>query len=355
MQLSFNNKNKEFTIALRKRVDEYFASKGNQLTGNRKVYLKTVILVSIAVASYLILVLASPPVWAAVMLCIILGIDFAAIGFNVMHDGAHGSYSKRPWVNEMMAYSLNLMGGCAYFWKQRHNLNHHNNTNIEGHDEDIDIRPFIRTNVNQPRYWFHKYQHIYASVLYGLSYIAWIGGKDFKRYFTGRIAETKMKKMDPKEHVIFWVTKLVYFTIIILIPGFSVGFINTLIGYSILCIACGIVLSFVFQLAHVVEHTDFPMPVENTNKIDEDWTIHQLATTANFATENKIISWYVGGLNYQVEHHLFPRVNHIHYPAISKLVKEVCKQFNVRYIEYPTFSMAVRSHISHLKYMGAQA
>ncbi|HRF18380.1 MAG TPA: fatty acid desaturase, partial [Chitinophagaceae bacterium] len=107
--------------------------------------------------------------------------------------------------------------------------------------------------------------------------------------------------------------------------------------------------SIVFQLAHTVEHTHFPQANPETHKMEDEWAIHQLKTTANFATSNKLISWWVGGLNFQIEHHLFPKISHVHYPAISKIIKKACKDFNIPYIEYPKMRLAVASHVSHLK------
>ena len=356
MKLTFSNKNRKFTGTLKQRTDEYFSSKNLHSTGNKKLYIKTAILLMLAVSTYLVLILSAIPVWLSLTLCILLGFNLAAIGFNVMHDGAHGSYSSKKWVNEIMAYSLNLMGGCTYLWRVKHNINHHTFTNIDEHDEDIDIRPLMRTHESQKKRWFHKYQHIYWVLLYGLSYVSFVYGKNFKEYFSGKIAGGNMKKMNLKEHFIFWISKITYFCIFIIIPILTLGLAKALIGYIILSWVCGFVLGIIFQLAHVVEDCDFPIPTqgikEGSKKINEEWTIHQLATTANFSTKSKIISWFVGGLNFQVEHHLFPRVSHIHYPELSKIVKEVCLQFNIRYNEYPTLLSAVRSHVRYLKVVG---
>lgn len=352
-RISFGTKNAAFTATLHKKVNEYFAQQGIKPTGNKKLYSKTVVLMLAAAGFYTWLVFFTPPWWLSIPACLLFGVNLAAIGFNVMHDGAHGSYSQRKWVNEMMSYSLNLLGGSAYLWKSKHNVYHHNFTNIEGHDDDIDIRPWIRTNVNQPRRWYHRYQHIYWVVLYGFTYLIWVFSKDFDKYFTGKIGEREFKKMNLSEHFIFWGSKLGYVALFIVIPVWQTGFLDTLIGYLVMAGSCGFVLSVVFQLAHVVEDASFPMPDEKTNKVEQDWTVHQLSTTANFSTRSKIVSWFSGGLNFQVEHHLFPRISHIHYPAISKLVKEVCSQFDIRYIEYPTFFSALRSHVMYLKTVGA--
>lgn len=351
--ISFSNNNNAFTLELKKRVEEYFSGQGKRTTGSWYLYHKTLVLCGIAVLIYLFLLWNIAPVWVNILLCALLGLNFASIGFNVMHDGAHGSYSSKKWVNEAMSYSLNLMGGSVYFWKIKHNVMHHAYTNIEGHDDDIDIRPFIRTNANQKRYWFHRYQHIYSFVLYTITYLLWIAYNDFQKYFSGKVANRKFSKMSMREHWVFWVSKIIYILVIIVIPGMILGWINVIVGYLIAAGICGLTLSIVFQLAHVVEDTEFPVPNPDTQKIEENWFVHQLSTTANFSTRSKIISWFVGGLNFQVEHHLFPRISHIHYPEINKLVKEVCQKYNITYIEYPTLFSAIGAHISHLKLVGS--
>jgi len=324
-----------------------------KFTGNRKLFLKTAILFLIAVFSYTLLLFCPLPVWIAVLLCLLFGLNLAAIGFNIMHDGAHGSYSPKRWVNDLMAYSLNLMGGSSYLWKQKHNVNHHSFTNIDGHDDDIDIQPWIRTSTNQPLNWYHRYQHIYWAVLYSLTYLTWVFNKDFGKYFSGKIASTRFKKMNTREHLIFWASKIIYLFIFLIFPIIKLGLLKTIIGFLLASFICGWAISIIFQMAHLVEDSSFPLPEANTQKMEEDWTVHQLESTANFSTRSKIISWFSGGLNFQIEHHLFPRISHVHYPAISKLVKETCLQYNVRYMEYPTFMSALRSHVAYLKTVGS--
>jgi linoleoyl-CoA desaturase len=351
--ISFSNNNSTFSQALRKRIDDYFKNNNLKFSGNKKLYGKTIVLVTSIVLLYLALVFGDLSLWVSIPLCALMGLNFAAIGFNVMHDGAHGSYSQKKWVNEIMAYSLNLLGGSSYLWKIKHNGNHHSFTNINGMDDDIDLQPWIRFNHNQPFKKFHKYQHIYWVFFYVLAYVSWVFFLDLKKYFSGRIADTTFKKMNLKEHFIFWVSKVVYVSIFLIIPIVFVGFLKALIGYLILSLICGFTLSVVFQLAHVVEGSSFPEPDSVTKKIETDWNIHQLESTSNFATKNRLLSWFVGGLNFQVEHHLFPRISHVHYPKINKIVKDVCSEFNVTYNEYPSMLSALRSHIKYLKLIGS--
>ena len=355
VKIKFNNKLSPFHDALIARAEAYFKNNNLRQTGNFKLYLKTIVLGTALVANYITLVFFTPPGWVAIILCALLGVTFATIGFNVMHDGAHGSYSTKKHTNNIMAFSLNLMGGSAYIWKIKHNIIHHSFTNIEGVDDDIDVSPMMRLNDQQPRYWFHRFQHIYGFVLYGLSYFSWIFYMDYMKYFRGKIGEIPLRKMDISEHFGFWFSKIMNLVIFLIIPIYFVGWVDTLIGYSIALFVTGLLIAVVFQLAHIVDTTTFPQPNEQTQKIEQEWALHQVETTANFATHNKFVSWMVGGLNFQVEHHLFPRISHVHYPEISKLVRDTCAEFNVHYIEYPTVLSAVKAHLRHLKYLGQLA
>ncbi|MFN5251712.1 MAG: fatty acid desaturase family protein [Bacteroidia bacterium] len=360
-KVSFARTQDEFSVVLRKKVDEYFRTNRISQQGNWKLYSKTIILLSSMIALYVILVFNTPAAWIALPLCALAGINFAAIGFNVMHDGCHGSYSRKQWVNDLMGYSLDLMGGCSYFWKVKHNVAHHSYTNIEGHDEDIDIRPFMRMNTQQTKKPYHKYQHYYWPLLYSLTYFWWVFVRDGKKYREMRVATTEIPEMNFKEHAIFWGGKILYFALYWILPpyvgvttgNFTIG--EFILGYGLTLATTGITLGVVFQLAHTTENLEFPEPDPATLKIENAWFVHQLQTTANFATKSKVLGWFTGGLNFQVEHHLFPRMSHIHYPEVSKIVKQVCADYNIVYNEQPTFLAGLRSHIRHLKAIGAAA
>ena len=348
----FNNKDSVFFETLKQKVDTYFKSNNIRETGNFKLYIKTIILLLSAIIFYMVLVFFTPSLWLSILLCCLMGFNLAAIGFNTMHDGAHGSFSHKPWVNELMAFSLNAMGGNAFLWKAKHNVFHHSYTNIEGMDEDIDIKPWIRVNKNQEKYWYHRFQHIYWIILYGTTYLLWVYIQDFQKYFSGKIGDNKFKKMELSDHFVFWISKILYIAIFIVVPIYVIGVKETLIGYAIISFVTGFVISVVFQLAHVVEEASFHLPDSETYQIENEWAVHQIETTADFATKSIIVSWFTGGLNFQVEHHLFPRISHVHYPKISKLVKETCEQFGVNYMEFPTLLSAIRSHVVHLKHIG---
>ena len=349
---SFNSINKPFAATLRSRVNEYF--KAHQLSnrGNRKLYIKSITLVITAIGIYTVLLALTLPIWLSCLLCVLLGVNFAAIGFNIMHEGGHQSFSKSTWLNNVSAYTLNMLGGTIYFWKQKHNIDHHTYTNIDGLDHDIDVK-FMRMHAEQPHRWFHRFQFAYWFVLYGISYIAWVLFQDFEKYFSGKMGRQAARKIMPlREHVIFWATKVGYAAVYFVIPIIAVGWLPALIGWLIAGVSCGFCLAVVFQLAHVVEATQFPIADEGSGKIEQEWMVHQLSTTANFATRSRTVSWLLGGLNFQVEHHLFPRISHVHYPAINKLVKATCQEFGVTYLEHRTMAGAFLSHLRHIYRLG---
>jgi linoleoyl-CoA desaturase len=352
---SFPSAQFSFHSELKKRVSVYFAEQEVKKTGNWKLYLKTAVLGLTFIAIYGTLVFFTPGIFLSIILAILLGLNIAAIGFNVMHDGSHGSYSKSSIVNQLAASSLDFLGASSFMWKIKHNIIHHTYTNIEGIDDDIDIKPWMRMTLSQKKHFFHRFQHIYFILLYALLYIFWVGFTDFQKYFSGKISNIEIQKMGWKDHVGFWASKVSFLFFFILLPIYMTGVLPYLLGFFIMMFATGIFISMVFQLAHTVEDLSFPEPNAINNTMEDEWAVHQVKTTSNFATKNKIITWLFGGLNFQIEHHLFPKVSHVHYPELSKIVKKTAADFGIVYNEFPRMHQAIWAHILLLKRVGAAA
>jgi linoleoyl-CoA desaturase len=340
---------------LRVRVQAYFTENNIKQTGGTKILYKAIILIGIFAATYLHLMLGDPNGWVAAFECLILGVVIASIGFNVMHDGGHGSFSESKTVNKLASWSASMLGVSQFMWNMKHNMIHHTYTNVDGVDDDIEIGVMMRMAPTQEKFKIHKYQHIYFVGLYMLMYVFWVFYSDYKKYFSKKIGEFPLKKMSTMDHIQFWAVKIWHLVAFIILPIYEWGIIAYLIGFLIMAIVSGFILSIVFQLAHTVEDAEFPLPDEASNKLPDEFAAHQIKTTANFATKNKAISWFVGGLNFQVEHHLFPKISHVHYPAINKIVIETCKDHNINYIEYPTMTKAIKAHVNFLKRMGTAA
>ena len=347
----FATNKQSFHSELKKRINDYFATAEISPTGNYKLYIKAAILLVGTCLTYVHLVFFTPPAVFAILESALLGGLISAIGFNIMHDGSHGSFSKSPFINKCAAITLGILGGSPFMWNMKHNVVHHAYTNIDGVDDDIDAKPFLRMASTQKKYQIHKFQHWYFWFLYCLLHFYWSFVADYTKYFSKQIQGIPLKKMDFKDHFSFWFFKIVYYSLFIVVPIIRIGFADWLIGFVCFTAVTGFILSIVFQLAHTVEHTHFPMPDTATGKLEDEWAIHQLKTTANFATNNKFISWFVGGLNFQIEHHLFPKISHIHYPAISKIIKKACQEYGVQYVEYGKMSQAIVSHVAYLRQM----
>jgi len=340
---------------LRGRVQQHFKSIGTTSTGGRSLAQKAFIILSIFAVLYTV-PLAIDLSWPWLVLIYgVQGIVLSLIGFNIMHDGSHGSFSDNKTINTITAYSLNLLGGNAFFWKQKHCINHHTFTNIEDVDDDIDLKPFLRLHDEQKHLWFHKYQHIYACFLYTVTLLFWIHYRDYKKYFTRKIAvETPMEDITVSQHFIFWISKILHLVLFLYIPSLFIPFSIVLGGYLLMTLTCGLSLAVVFQLAHIVEGTAFEAANAENNKvaIPTEWSIHQINTTVNFAMKNPVWTWLLGGLNYQMVHHLFPKISHVHYPVIHNIITDCCKEYGISYLEFPTMRMAFASHIRQLRAMG---
>lgn len=343
----------KFFMALKKETDAFFDKHQISKSGNWKLYSKSALLIISSMLIYISLMVWTMPSLLAIALCGILGFILALIGFNIMHDACHGSYSDNKKVNEIMGYSLNMIGGNSFLWKQKHNVLHHTYTNIDGMDDDIGKSPLIRMCKSQKWVAAHRVQHIYIFFLYALSSIFWIMWQDFRKYFTKRVYTTKLPDMSPYEHTVFWVSKAFFVIIYLILPIWVHGWLATLVGFLVLHIVLGLTTTVVFQLAHVVEETEFNhVGLEDELQIENEWAVHQVKSTANFSPNNKIITFLTGGLNYQIEHHLFPHVSHVHYPALSKIVKNKCEEFGLPYLSSPSFFQALASHYKLIRQLG---
>lgn len=345
----------EFHSTLKHRVNDYFKQHNLSTKANLSMHVKTAVFLIGYSACYFGILLA-PISWEWKMpLFFLMGLSIAGIGFNIMHDAAHGAYSSKEWLNNLLGYSLNVVGGNLFTWKIQHNILHHTYTNLYGYDEDLDAGIVVRLSPHAPRRSFHRFQHIYAWLAYSLVHLSWLIIKDFKKIssYNGNGLTYQNKTKPAKELGIIIVSKLLFFTYLVVIPLIYSNLLwwQYLIGFLIMSFTAGVVLSVVFQLAHVVEGTVHPV-VPESRKIEANWARHQVETTCNFSMDNSLVNWYVGGLNFQIEHHLFPKICSIHYPALSKIVSQTSNEFGVRYTAHPTMWQAVHSHYMQLKQLG---
>ncbi len=346
--------NLKFFRTLNSRVNSYFKENNIEKTGNWKIHLKTVILFTVFLVPYFLILTLDMPFWVHLLLTIVMGIGMAGIGMNVMHDANHGSYSTKSWVNKFMGGTIYVLAGNVHNWQVQHNVLHHTYTNIIGHDEDLEAGRIMRFSKEAEWHKFHRFQQYYAVFLYGLLTFNWAITTDFKQM--RNYLKRKLSYGEPKSPKILWttliITKIIYMGIWIVLPMIiGITWWKVLVGFFVMHYTAGLILSIVFQLAHVVDEAANPQPNE-VGEMENTWAIHQLFTTVNFAPKNKIVNWYTGGLNHQIEHHIFPHISHVHYGKIAKIVKQTAKECQLPYYEYKTMTAAVVAHFKHLRTLG---
>lgn len=356
--ISFSRIDKaKFFRTLNKRVNTYFKENNIERTGNWRLYTKAIIMFCIFLVPLILILTVSMPHWVLLLLTVVIGIGMAGVGMNVMHDSNHESFSSKKWVNKIMGSSIYILAGNVYNWKVQHNVLHHTFTNIQGHDEDIDAGRIIRFSRHAKWLPIHKFQKYYSIFLYGLLTINWAITTDFKQmhsYLKRKLSYGEFPN-PATEWTVLIITKIIYYLLWLVLPllVLDIAWWKVLIGFFVMHYTAGMILSMIFQLAHVVPATEMPVP-DTEGNLEHTWAIHQLYTTANFAPTNKFISWYTGGLNHQVEHHIFPHISHIHYGKIAQIVKETAQEFNLPYNEYTTFSKAIKEHFNQLKALGVK-
>lgn len=353
-KLKFKSGDK-FLQELKIRVDAYFEKTGKRRRDCPQMYFKTATMFTWLIATYVLLVVFVHTWWLAIPLAVLLGLAVAGIGFNVQHDGGHKAYSDHQWINRLMAMSMDLVGGSSYIWDLKHNSIHHTYTNIAGHDDDIDVGFLGRLSPQQPRFKFHRLQGIYLWLLYGFLAMKWHLFDDFFTLAKGRVGGHKLARPKGRDLAVFIGGKVLFFFFVFGLPMLFHHWYEVLGLYAIAAFVSGVTMSVVFQLAHCVEEAAFPVPIDDgdgKSHIETAWAVHQVQTTVDFARRNKFLCWFLGGLNFQVEHHLFHKICHVHYPALSKVVEDACIEFGIQYNAHKSMVSAVISHGKFLVEMG---
>ncbi len=353
-KVTFNNStSREFSKTVKKRVDQYFEENDISKHANLQMVIKTIILLSVYLGSYALIISGQFSLGTMWALCVLMGIGMAGVGFSVSHDALHGAYSSNKYINRALGYTFDMLGANGYIWKITHNIIHHTYTNIHGHDEDLEVSEFIRLSPHSEHKPIHRVQHILAFFAYSLAMLFWVFVKDYKNFLKTNIGPYNDKTHPTSEWISLFVTKALFYTYMLVLPMLllDITWVHLLIGFTTVQLTAGLIIGIIFQLAHVVEGTDHPVPDED-NMIDEHWMIHEMVTTNNFARDNKALCWFVGGLNFQIEHHLFPKICSVHYPDISPIVEKTAKEFDIPYNHHETFFGAVASHYRTLKKFG---
>ena len=336
-------------------MNSYFKTHKKSRNANATMVLKTIIMMTLFLTPLIVLatgVVSSMPL--LFFLYILSGFGMAGIGMGVMHDAIHGSYSKNKKINTLLGYTFNLIGANATVWRIQHNVLHHTYTNIDHADDDLNAPFFLRFSPNAKHYAVHKYQHIYIWFFYGLATISWITTKDFVRLKRYKDMGLLNKKNEYKKALLSmsaW--KLFYYGYALALPMIMLPFAwwTVLLAFLSMHFVTGILVSVVFQIAHIMPTNTFPLP-DDQGDMNDNWYGHQFATTTNFSPESPVLFWLIGGLNYQVEHHVLPDVCHVHYKNLTTIVSETAKEYGMPYNVKKSMFQAIIDHTKMLRLLG---
>jgi len=342
------------------RVQEYFKTRNLSPYANTKMWVKTIVMLLMYFVPYVLLILglgAGHP-WIFFLFWFLMGWGMIGIGTSVMHDAHHGTYSPKRKVNATIGFILEIIGGFSVTWKIQHNELHHTYTNIAGLDEDLDTMKILRFSPRQPRKWYHRYQHLYVWFFYGIMTLFWMTAKDYIQAIRYRQHDLLTTHHLSLKQALFRITlyKLFYYGYIIVLPILVAGmpWYYVVLGFLLMHFVAGLFLSCIFQPSHIVEASEFALPVDTNGKMEmeESWAVHEVENTTDFAPNSRVLTWFIGGLNFQIEHHLFTRICHVHYPQLAPIVKKTAADFGVVYHTEPTFWDALRGHVKMLKKLG---
>lgn len=353
MRVKYNNtENKAFFSLLKKRIDTHFKEKHTTQFANNAMWFKIGLIMTTWLVSYLLIILGYVQGFWIIPMAFVHCFTHLSIAFNIAHDANHNAISSSSRVNRLLSYTLDLIGVNSYLWRISHNQEHHTYINVLEIDNNIQGFGVLRFSPQDQKKNFFKYQHIYATLLYGLATFNYVTVKDFKLM---REAFKDGIKVPAIELVKFVVFKAFYYTYMLILPtvvlGISFGYV--FLFFFLVHFFLGIGLSYVFLCGHVTEGAHYPEIVDG--KIADSWAVHVVKTTCDYASNNKILTWFVGGINIHVIHHLLPAICHIHYAELAPILKQTAKDCNLDYREHPTFVAAISSHIKTLKEVGMVA
>ncbi|RMG70605.1 MAG: acyl-CoA desaturase [Bacteroidetes bacterium] len=345
-----------FFQVLKARVRAYVTQQPAGRSSGRRGAGKALVCFAILLLPYGLLLSRPLPFWAQAPLWMIMGLGMALVGANVMHEACHGAWSRHRGLNALASLSAYLLGADKLVWQTSHNILHHRYTNIPGHDIDLDAgKGILRFSPETPWRPLHRWQHLCAFALYSLLTLTWVLLTDYlkQRRFAAEGLFYQKQTHLPQiwARLIFY--KIVAYFIWLVIPLWLMPAPawQTLAGFLLMHLVAGTLLTLIFQLAHLTPVNAMPVP-DAEGGIDQGWAGHQLHTTANWAMHSPLLNWACGGLNFQIEHHLFPYIRHVHYPELAPIVQQTAEEYGLPYYAYDTLGQALRAHYQHLRLMG---
>jgi linoleoyl-CoA desaturase len=324
-------------------------------TARRKLRAKAIVIGAAALFGYWGLVVADTGLLVRMLSAALLVLAATSLATGVMHDANHGAFSRSRRVNRVVGYTLDVLGGSSWLWRFKHNVLHHGNTNVVGVDSDIEQAPFARLAPQQPWRWWHRYQHLYLWFLYGILALRWFLIADFANLARNRIGvQPLVVRRRRRDYALMAAGKVVHLSWAVIIPMALHPWWGVVAFYLVCSWVVGFQLTMIFQMAHCVDVAEF-VP-DGTPRRGPNFQLHQLRTTVNVRCRVPGVRWFVrwmmGGLDYQIEHHIAPAMPHTIYPMLGRRLADACAVRGLPYRCHASISAAVRSHMRWLKLMG---
>jgi linoleoyl-CoA desaturase len=339
-----------FPKVLRRRLEKFFIDADVSPKANPSMWLKIAFGMAVLAGSWIALYALHPAAWAFVALYVLGGLAQTFLLLNIAHDSNHNAISSRPSINKSLNYVFDLCGISSYMWRILHHRGHHSCINLHGEDDAIEGRGLFRFTPHDPRAPLHRFQHIYALFLYAFFSLEYVFVRDFQSFFFPAHSYLTRTRHPLREYFILFAGKAFYLTYMLVLPVMVMKEppLLVLAAFFIVHFIVGLSVVLVFQTTHVIEDTYFPLRRDEF----ENGVYHVFATTADYATENPLVGWLVGGLNHHVVHHLCPYVCHTHYAPLTRIVKQTAEEFGVPYRQHATMTKAVWHHLQLLKHLG---
>eukprot|EP00818_Percolomonas_sp_WS_P001012 CAMPEP_0117437580 /NCGR_PEP_ID=MMETSP0759-20121206/1596_1 /TAXON_ID=63605 /ORGANISM="Percolomonas cosmopolitus, Strain WS" /LENGTH=530 /DNA_ID=CAMNT_0005229215 /DNA_START=29 /DNA_END=1619 /DNA_ORIENTATION=+ len=339
-----------FYATLKKRVEHHLSKSNKSHRDQPLMYLKAFLSLLVYIFLYVLLYFSHTvreSMLLTVMLAIGWGWSTANIGMNIMHDGNHGAFSNRWYLNSLTGYSFDFMGGSSFVWRMIHTNGHHVNTNVEEKDPDIHTNEphFRRIRDSQKWHFWYWFQPFYLPIMYS-TLIFEFAFRDFAAMILGAWGGTIFQEVSLTEWIVFLLVKLWYVGYQFVVPRVIIGlsWSHIALVYCLCSMVGSEILVCMFQVNHVTDKAEMTHCDEDTFEVPHDWASFQIRGSTDFAPGSWFWNHFSGGLNHQIEHHLFPSMSHVHYPAIQPIVEQTCEEFGVPYRYYDTFWDALRGH-----------
>ena len=356
VNISYKPGKDELFNEISSKVKNYFKENGLYKQGRFKdIWFTNLLYLVIAYGSFALILNNQFNVFVMWFLSFTMGLGLSGVGLCIMHEANHGAYNKKKFINYLAGSIINIMGSHRYLWQLRHNGLHHVYTNMFDYDYDMARTFLIRHSRDWERKWYHRYQHIYALLIYFNYTLIWILVYDWIHLveFYGKVG-TKKNKAIPIHVIIsifFW--KMVHLYLMIVLPYMvlDLALWQVLIGFVTMHWTLSAIIGVTFQVNHTIEGT-VNIEADAQGVIQESWAKQMVKTSFNFSTKNKAVTYFLGGLNFQIEHHLFPKMSYSHFFAIKPMVKEVLEKHGYTYNDCGSWLNAILMHLKYLKRLG---